>query len=271
MSVTSQILQPATGLAGSFTYSFISRINAQPYRISIALPLGYHTEDTVHYPVLFVLDADPDLMLAALIQRNLSYGHEVPDMIIVGIGYQVDNFLSSRPLRMLDYTTTQVPKTDSELTVSHHMKMVSGGAAGFLRVIRDEIIPGIEKIYKTNHDRCIYGHSLGGLFAAYVFFHQPELFTRYILSSPSLYWDDGEIFREETKFHSESHQIPNARIFISAGSLEPDPMIPDINRFVNQLKLSHYKNVELHENIFEGETHLSVVVYSISKGIRTVF
>ena len=95
------------------THNFISAINDQPYQITIALPPGYFPSDTATYPVIYILDGDPDLPLAALIQRDMSYGHELPDMIMVGIGYQVADFLSSRPFRTLDYTPTHAPKIDS--------------------------------------------------------------------------------------------------------------------------------------------------------------
>ena len=127
---------------------------------------------------MYVLDSDPNLPMAALIQRNMSYDHEVPDVIMVGIGYQVDNFLYTRSFRVLDYTPSHVAKIDSEMTASHHMKMVTGGAADFLQVLEKEIIPYIETNYKTAKDRSLAGHSLGALFALYTLFHEPALFQK---------------------------------------------------------------------------------------------
>jgi uncharacterized protein len=258
-------------IAGTLTYSFISKINAQSYQISIALPFNYSATDTIHYPVMYILDSDPNLPLAALIQRNMSYSHEVPEIIMIGIGYQVDNFLASRPFRMLDYTPTQVPKLDSELTASHHMKMKSGGASDFLEVMEKEVIPYIEKSYKTYNDRSLAGHSFGGLFAVYALFHKPFLFNKYLISSPSLDWDNFETLREESQFYSGSHNVLRAKIFISVGSLEPDPMIPDMKEFVKTLRSRNYAGLFLTEYIFTDETHLSVIPYAISRGIRNLY
>ncbi|HET7002306.1 MAG TPA: alpha/beta hydrolase-fold protein, partial [Puia sp.] len=154
-------------IAGTEMHPFVSKINSVPYRLSVALPFNYSSSDTTRYPVMYVLDADPNLPLAALIQRNMSYDQEVPNVIMVGIGYQVDNFLATRSYRVLDFTPSHVAKIDSEMTASHHMTMVTGGAADFLQGLEKEIIPYIEHHYKTNNDRSLAGHSLGALFALY--------------------------------------------------------------------------------------------------------
>ena len=258
-------------IAGTVMHQFVSMTNSVPYRISVALPFNYLPSDTTRYPVLYVLDGDPNLPMAALIQRNMSYDHEVPDVIMVGIGYQVDNFLSTRSFRVLDYTPSHVAKIDSEMTASHHMKMVTGGSADFLQVLEKEIIPYIENNYKTNKGRSLAGHSLGGLFALYTLFHKPELFQKYLISSPSLYWNDFEMLGEETEYYSGRHKRLQARIFISAGSLEPDPMTPDIKQLVNLLRQRGYQGLEITENIFQGETHLSVIPFSFSRGMRNIY
>jgi hypothetical protein len=49
-------------------------------------------------------------------------------------------FLSTRSFRVLDYTPSHVAKIDSEMTASHHMKMVTGGAADFLQVLKKIIL-----------------------------------------------------------------------------------------------------------------------------------
>jgi predicted alpha/beta superfamily hydrolase len=270
-STNAQVAVNALTLRGMYTYNFISAINNQPYQITIALPSGYSTADTIQYPVLYILDGDPDLPLAALIQRDMSYGHEVPDIIMVGIGYQVTDFLSSRPFRTLDYTPTHAPKIDSIMTANHHLTMVSGGADKFLRVMKEEIIPFVDHSYRTDQDRALAGHSFGGLFAAYTLFHQPDLFNRYLISSPSLDWDDDEIFREEAQFYKSAQNIPNAKIFLCGGSSEPDPMIPDIEKLKALLKRRNYSGWQISEQIFNNETHLSVLPFAISRGLRVLY
>ncbi len=258
-------------IPGIFQYDFVSKINGQPYRITVAVPFGYSSTDTTHYPVMFMLDGDPNLPLTALIQWNMSYDREVPNIIIVGIGYQAQNFMGTVSYRTLDYTPIRVPKLDSEMTANHHVKMVSGGAANFLNVMTEEIMPFIRKSYKINSDLALAGHSFGGLFATYVLLNKPEMFNRYLISSPSLYWGDGEMKREEERYYSSGHKSLPVRVFISAGSLEPDQMVPDVDEFAKTLITRNYEGLHLTERIFEDETHLSVISFAISRGLRVLY
>lgn len=258
-------------IPGIVQHNFTSKINAVPYQLSVALPFGYSQNDTFRYPVMYIMDGDPNLPLAALIQRNMTYDKELPNVIIVGLGYQVVDFMATVPYRTLDYTPTRVARSDSEMTANHHIKMVSGGASNFLRVLSEEIIPFIEETYKTNNDRLLAGHSFGGLFAAYTLFHKPELFDRYLISSPSFYWGNFEVLNEEDQFYMQGHKDLSKKVFISAGSLEPDEMVPDVELLVNKLRSRKYKGLTLTERIFDDETHLSVIPFAISRGLRVLY
>jgi hypothetical protein len=242
-----------------------------PYRITVAVPFGYSPADSIRYPVVYMLDGDPNLPLAALIQWNMSYDGELPKMIIVGIGYQAENFIGTVSYRTLDYTPVRVIKLDSQMTANHHVKMVSGGAGNFLLVMKNEIIPFIEKSYSTNRDRVLAGHSFGGLFAAYVLFTEPLLFNRYLISSPSLYWGNEEIMREEATYYKSGHSTLQAKVFISAGSQEPEEMVPDVKQLVRTIEGRNYIGLEVTERVFDNETHLSVIPFAISRGLRVLF
>jgi len=258
-------------LPGIKQYDFVSKVNHRPYRLSIALPMGYSAADTTHYPVMYILDSDPNLPLAALIQWNMTYDGELPNMILVGVGYQAANFMETVPYRTTDYTPSSDPKADSEMTAHHHVPMVSGGAADFLRVLMEEICPLIRRRYKTTSGQGLAGHSFGGLFAAYVLLNHPEAFDRYLISSPSLDWDNKEIKKEEMHYYSAGHRELAARVFVSAGAAEPDSMVPDVQELVAVLGSRKYKGLQLSEKIFDGETHLSVIPFSMSRGLRALY
>ena len=258
-------------IPGISQYDFVSSINQEPYRLTIALPFGYSAQDTVHYPVLYILDGDPNLPLAALIQWNMTYDGEVPNILMVGIGYQVPNFMATVPYRTRDLTPTLDASADSEMTAHHHVQMISGGADRFLRVMTEEIMPFVRQHYKASDDQALAGHSFGGLFAAHVLLTRPGLFDRYLISSPSLDWDRGEIKREESSYFSSGHRNLVARVFISAGSAEPDSMVPDVKALTSTLTGRNYKGLELTEKIFDGETHLSVIPFAMSKGLRALY
>src|SRR5215510_16420973 len=60
-----------------------------------------------------------------------------------------------------------------------------GGAAAFLSFMSDELVPWIDRSYRTAPLRVLVGHSLGGLFALYTIGQRPELFTGYVIMEPS--------------------------------------------------------------------------------------
>jgi predicted alpha/beta superfamily hydrolase len=74
--------------------------------------------------------------------------------------------------------------TDEKVNKSDVPKggLISGGADKFLTSMKTEIVPFVDKNYKTNSDRGIFGHS-GGLFAAYCLVNSDGYFTRFGISS----------------------------------------------------------------------------------------
>jgi predicted alpha/beta superfamily hydrolase len=257
-------------LPGVYQFDFVSQINHQPYRLTVAVPFGYSATDSTRYPAMYLLDGDPNLPLAALIQWNLTYDEESPKMILVGVGYQSNDFMGTVPFRTLDYTPTRDDRADSEMTAHHHVNMVSGGADNFLRVLQQEIIPFIKQHYNVNDDQALGGHSFGGLFAAYVLTTHPELFRRYLISSPSLDWDSHVIQKMETRY-AKAHTSLSAKVFVSAGGAEPESMVPDVRALSATLAGRHYQGLEVTEKVFEHETHLSVIPFAISWGLRELY
>jgi predicted alpha/beta superfamily hydrolase len=108
-----------------------------------------------------------------------------------------------------------------------------GEAPLFLRVLSEEILPFIDRTYRTTHDRGLFGFSAGGYFATYVLFTAPDLFDRYGIASPVYWWDDYAIFRQEQMF-ARTHATLPKQIVITAGS-EESLAIGDIYRMSTAL------------------------------------
>ena len=70
------------------------------FHIFISLPTNYVESDKL-YPVLYVLDGDIAFGMAASIARYLQIGGNIPELIIVGIGYGSQPVAGGRfPLRI---------------------------------------------------------------------------------------------------------------------------------------------------------------------------
>ncbi len=150
----------------------------------------------------------------------------------------------------------------------------------FLRFIQEELKPFIHANYRADPGDSTYmGHSHGGLFGLYTMFHHPDTFQRYVISSPSIHYDNRVTLTYENKYATKHTDLP-ARVFMSVGAREEldDPLIKPSFQFVTNVRMlvralrgRNYPGLELTTRIFEGETHASVMPRAFSRGLRVVF
>ena len=115
------------------------------------------------------------------------------EMIVVGI----TNTDRTRDLSPTHVTTT-VGGGNTALQFP-----TSGGADKFLKFIETELIPEIEKRYRTQPYRILAGHSLGGLFAIHAMLSRPDVFQSYIAVSPALHWDNQVVVKRAEDFFKD--------------------------------------------------------------------
>lgn len=256
---------------------FHSTVNNQDYEIYISLPDNYINSDST-YPVLYLTDANTYFGLMANITRNLQWGGEMPETIIVGIGYPLASFKTDDERwgkwlawRMRDFSPTHNQQLDKDFGTE---EIKSGGADAFLNFIEKELFPFVEKNYRAkSKDRIFAGFSLGGLFGLYALFQKPQLFNYLLLGSPSIWYDDKMILKAE-KSYSSSHQDLTANLFMSAGSLEEEinaGMVRNTLEMNSILKSRRYKSLTSEVVILEGETHMSAPSSSFQRGLRHFF
>jgi predicted alpha/beta superfamily hydrolase len=230
-----------------------SELIADSFYVFVSVPEGYYSSDK-RYPVLYVLDGDVAFGMAASIARYLQIGENIPELIIVGIGYGgLDK--SAGEKRRRDYRPTP-----------------TGGAQYFLKFLEEELLPFIDNNYRTvPEERALNGYSIGGLFSLYTLFTKPEIFNRYIIGSPSLTWDNYSIFEYEEN-SSEKIGEKKIELFISAGSEESDEKyFGPIDKLVTQIQERNYAGVTLEAKVFEGSTHLMGPPESLTHGLLFVF
>jgi len=241
-----------------------SKLTGREYQLFVGFPNPY-TPAKKALPVLYVLDAN--LCVGAFEFLRLSqHVKEIHEFILVGIGYPVEHFLETLPLRRCDYTPTVDPTEKAESPT-----LSSGQAAQFLAFIREELFPFIEDTYPVvPGDRGIVGVSLGGLFALYTLFHQPDTFSHYVVCSPSIWWDRAITFAYEQKYAANHRQL-KAKVFMSSGSLETDDIKKNMLHLSEQLQQRNYAGLELTTTIFDDETHVSGVAAAICRGVNELY
>ena len=167
-------------------------------------------------------------------------------------------------------TPTRAAEEEQIRSKEYQREVGTGGAAAFLRVVREELIPDIERRYRTNGDGTFIGYSLGGLFGIYTLFHQPETFQRMVLVSPSVFWDGNVVYKYEEADASAHKSLP-VRLFMSMGEGENDTMIGPMRRLENAMRSRRYDGLHVTTRIFTGERHLSTFPVAMTRGLRPVF
>jgi predicted alpha/beta superfamily hydrolase len=235
-----------------------SSVTGDEYNILVALPAGY-ADSGKTYPSLYGLDPHLTFGMCSEITRRLAFGEELPQLIQVGIGFSgSDKDIESH--QMKNYVPT-----------GHLGEPGPGGAEDFLRFIREDLIPFIVSEYRADPlDRCFIGCSLGGMFGLYSLFRHPDTFQRYIIGSPWMEGDDPHALKLEIEYAAD-HSDLAAQIFVGAGSLEPEFVVNNLLKLEKAFRNRNYPNLRLQTQIFEGETHLSVVPYTISRGLKVVY
>jgi hypothetical protein len=257
LSQTPQASPPQVEIPGTQLLHLASAIVDQEYDLCVNLPRGYN-DTTRRFPVIYLLDAQWDFTLAQAIFGEQYYDGFVPAAIIVGITWGGDN-PNHDSLRARDLTPTKSGQL-----------IQSGGGPKFLAFIKGELIPFIESKFRTaRNDLTLMGSSLGGLFTLYALFHETELFNRYVLTSPSVGWDNGVLYKFETEYGARNSRLP-VRLFMAVGGLESGG-VAEFQKFVEQLKSRGYQDLQLETRVIENIGHSGSKAEGYTRGLQSVF
>jgi predicted alpha/beta superfamily hydrolase len=240
--------------------------------------------------VLYVTDANGYFGTAVDVIRGMQLACHLPSLLVVGIGYRAGALGETIPVRARDLT----PSHDRAFAQLFPERAAGGGAANLLAFIRDELMPWVNSRYNVDPDDTTYfGHSLGGLFGTWVLLHKPATFKRYAIGSPSLWWDDGMIFRHEDSY-AQHHDDLAAKVFFGIGADETQDgrareavnlpeeqrriatawyidMVADMTRFVDRLDRRRYASLQLHHVVLPDEFHVTVAPLVLSRGLRYLY
>lgn len=233
---------------------FIDSINSKELnenrKIIIKLPKGYD-ETKKSYPVIYRLDGNIDLFSETIGTINrLAYIDElIPEMIVV----MIENTNRNR-----DMMPTKTGFFDTE-----------PGAEKFKKFIDNELVPYINKSFRTTNEKILCGQSLSAIFTLYYFLTNTNFFDSYIVCSGA-FLDCGEYFDDLTANFLKTKNNKLTKIFLTHGLkdfLDPD----GINR--KQLsdfsqKIKSKENVACELKVYEDEGH--VPFQSLYHGLKFI-
>lgn len=245
-----------------------SKSTGANYELFVALPPDYE-RGRKSYPVVYMLDADYSFALVRNVVQHFVEREDLPPMILVAIAYPgaAENRETYKKNRTRDYTPTYAPRGG----YGTEYQKVSGGGPKFRAFLANEVIPLIDRRYRTKgNDRTIIGHSYGGLFATFVLLTEPALFKRYVIVSPSL-WYANRVALTMEEAAADNGIRPDAHVFFGVGELESPVMSDDLAQLFRNLRARNNPRLDMSMRIFEGERHNSVFPAAVTRGLLTVF
>lgn len=256
-----------------------SSTNNAIYRLYIATPPEYATSGKT-YPVVYMLDADYSFALTRNIVQHFAERGKLPEMILVAIAYPgaADDMEVYYSNRKRDYTpsptTVGFSSGQPAQTSAEDGHNGQGGADSFHTFIANQVVPYVESHYPVTKDRTFIGHSYGGLFGTYVLLTDPDLFKRYVIVSPSLWFDNGLMLKIEAK--SAPDRVMDAQAYFAIGSRETKamtgaPMVQQLKQFTKTLAAQRNSGLRVTLDVREGETHESIFPGAVTRGLETVF
>ena len=222
----------------------------------ISKPAGYDN-GTDRYPVLYLLDGETHFRYTAAIVDFLAANDRIPKMLVVGITS------GDSAKRAHDLTPPSAAEMDNRFSPGN------GGAEAFLSFIGDELIPYVDRTYRTRPYRLLAGHSFGGLFGIYALITKPKLFSGYIAADPSLYWNNQAVVAQAESFFSHTGSL-QADFYMTATDLS-DKVPSEVGRLNDALTKSTPVGFRWKFEWMRQENHMSIPLPSIYRGLETIF
>jgi predicted alpha/beta superfamily hydrolase len=242
----------------------------RPYLVYTPPSYNDTTLTPQRYPVLYLLDGDAHFhSVTGLIQilgTGVNGTYVVPEMIVVAIPNTKD--------RMRDMTPTKVstgfggqPMPGLE---------TSGGMPAFLSFIRDELVPEIDRTYRTMPFRLLVGHSLGGITAIQALYTMPDAFHAYVAIDPSLWWDNSLLLRQAKAKVTDPRWNSRALYVAQANTLSPDDTVTNshfgsITQFDAVFKAYNSSGLRYAFKYYEHDDHGSVPLIAEYDALRFIF
>ena len=224
--------------------------------IWVRTPHGYESgKDPL--PVLYLTDGDGHINEIGNSIDFLVDNGRMPRLIVVGI---------ANTDRTRDLTPTH--SSDKDSTGKENLP-TSGGGDRFFDFIQTELMPQIDKSYRTAPYKIFAGHSLGGLMAIHILTSRPDMFNAYLAVSPSLWWEKQFTLHQAQAFFA-AHEELNKALFFSLGN-EGEGMQGGFDELKKSLTAKAPKDFHWAAERFPDEDHGSTVLRAHYAGLRSIF
>ena len=220
-----------------YTHTFKSTVLNEERTVVVQLPKRYQAEPNKVYPVIYRLDGAGNIPLASAVIERLQNDNRAPEVIIVAI---------ENTNRLRDFYPTVNKEPQGPVGEG-------GGADKFLAFFEQELIPLVDKNYRTHDYKVISGASAGGVFALYALQAKPELFQAHIAYSPAVWWNYGASVKSTKSFIAKSKDL-NSYVYINIGE-EAGIMRERYDDLQQSLQSNKLANLRFFSDAFAGVSH----------------
>lgn len=226
--------------------SLTSKILNREVNVLIYVPDNYDAS-SANYPVLYDLNSFLFTYDSGTVEL-LSRTSDIPNMIVVGV-----------PSLERGYVPTPFEDREESPTTAD----IS------IKFLKEELIPFVEKNYRTNAFRILYGHSVGGLFTMYTLFNYPDLFTAYVAGSPWFQTNDQYWLKNIEKM-AKVRKLDDKFLFMTVGKEEAELTIDTYRELEKWMNDTSLDGLTWKSAWLEGD-HGSMVGRNIYDGLIFIF
>lgn len=245
--------------------------------VSISVPVRYDALEEV--PLLLCLDGPWVYGTVRDATRIMSMGGEAPEAVVVGLSFTDRSMGEYLRQRARWYTPTPwVPPTITGVKGVEASEC--GRAAELLSFVQNHLLPTVEKDHlggRSVSERWLIGHSFSALFGLRALLTDPGAFDKWLLASPSIWWDDRAVLAHEEAWAAANDDLP-ARVFVCYGDQEretvpeiyPFAMADNVDELLVTLAGRRYPGLQLTSRVLPGDGHSSSIGAAVSHGLRAL-
>lgn len=221
--------------------------------ILVYLPDNYASSQ-IKYPVIYLLDGNYFFLPTSGMVEFLSKINKAPKMIVVAI-------INTNRFRDFSPPTSDIANPDSSDTE---------GAPRFLAFLKNELIPYMNKNYRTEIYNIFIGHSLGGLFIIYTLLSEPQLFDAYIAISPALFWNGGSELTKASKLFNPNVSLKKY-LYMTYSRGDGSNIRSSTDKLVNILETKAPRDLKWKFTFMPNDRHNSTPLRSTYDGLELLF
>ena len=241
-----------------------SRVLNEDRKLYVHCPKADSADLNKRFPVLYLMDADNHFELLVQYVNYLSRPDvlAMPKIIVIGI---------SNTKRTRDLTPTN-SIIDYEGKPDSSSYKLSGGNEFFLQFIATELIPTIDKNYKTAPYKIFAGHSFGGISSINCMLTHPDMFDAYIAVSPSLWWHN-EYLLKTIGEKLKNGSVLNKILFYSDGNEGGSNSFfhKSLLKLDSTIAKKKLKGLDYLYKHYPTETHMTEPVVAYFDALRFIF